>query len=116
MWEIWAIFGYPEKLNTRSPRICGKVSDHCLICWIRVFQCSIQWVTIAESASKHSSLKGEFCVISVTFFVRIAKDTKVLDMAKYAKTQQQIDEIGRMLGGWIKHFKGEKEESESAPL
>ena len=44
---------------------------------------------------------------------RIAKDTKVLDTAKYAKIQQQIDEIGRMLGGWIKHFKGE---SESAPL
>jgi len=46
-------------------------------------------------------------------FVRIAKDTKVLDTAKYAKIQQQIDEIGRMLGGWIKHFKGE---NESAPL
>jgi len=46
-------------------------------------------------------------------FVRIAKDTKVLDTAKYATIQQQIDEIGRMLGGWIKHFKGE---NESAPL
>lgn len=45
-------------------------------------------------------------------FVRITKDTKVLDTAKYAKIQQDIDEIGRMLGGWIKHFKAE---SESAP-
>ena len=42
-------------------------------------------------------------------FVRIAKDTKVLDTAKYAKIQQDIDEIGRMLGGWIKHFKAESE-------
>ncbi len=52
-------------------------------------------------------------------FVRIAKDTKVLDMAKYTKIQQDIDEIGRMLGGWIKHLKAPEkteEESESAPL
>jgi hypothetical protein len=46
-------------------------------------------------------------------FVRIAKDTKVLDTVKYAKIQQDVDEIGRMLGGWIKHF---KVETESAPL
>ena len=45
-------------------------------------------------------------------FVRAAKDTKALDAGKHAKVQQDIDEIGRMLGGWIKHFRAE---SESAP-
>ena len=38
-------------------------------------------------------------------FVRLSKDTKLIEAGKYAQIQQQIDEIGRMLGGWIKHYK-----------
>lgn len=37
--------------------------------------------------------------------VRLAKDTKAIDLKKYAQIQQIIDEIGRMLGGWIKSTK-----------
>lgn len=35
-------------------------------------------------------------------FLRLAKDTKVLDVKKYVGLQQAVDEIGRMLGGWLK--------------
>lgn len=45
LWDIWVIFGYKERPNARSSKICGSTSDHCLICWIKVFQCSIQLVT-----------------------------------------------------------------------
>ena len=38
-------------------------------------------------------------------FIRLAKDTKVIDLAKYDNFQQHIDEIGRMLGGWIRQTK-----------
>ena len=38
-------------------------------------------------------------------FVRLAKDTKTVDNEKYIAMQQLIDEIGRMLGGWIKSTK-----------
>lgn len=37
--------------------------------------------------------------------VRLAKDTKTIDLKKYVLVQQIIDEIGRMLGGWIKSTK-----------
>lgn len=37
--------------------------------------------------------------------VRLAKDTKAIDLKKYTQLQQIIDEIGRMLGGWIKSVK-----------
>ena len=33
-------------------------------------------------------------------FLRIAKDLKILDNKKYIILQKQIQEIGRMLGGW----------------
>lgn len=35
-------------------------------------------------------------------FVRLLKDTRSLDTKKYIILQKSIDEIGRMLGGWIR--------------
>lgn len=38
-------------------------------------------------------------------FVRLSKDTKVIDHKKYLALQTLMDEIGRMLGGWLKSTK-----------
>lgn len=40
-------------------------------------------------------------------FIRLMKETKVIviDNKKYAAPQELIDEIGRMLGGWIRSIK-----------
>ena len=38
-------------------------------------------------------------------FVRLAKDVKAIDNKKYVRLEGIIDEIGRMIGGWIKATK-----------
>jgi hypothetical protein len=38
-------------------------------------------------------------------FIRLMKDTKGIDNKKYLAVQAQTDEIGRMLGGWIRSTK-----------
>ena len=38
----------------------------------------------------------------VRFFIRLLKETRAIDTKKYANLQEMIDEIGRMLGGWIR--------------
>jgi len=38
-------------------------------------------------------------------FIRLLKDTKVIDTKKYIDLENIIDEIGRMLGGWMKSIK-----------
>lgn len=35
-------------------------------------------------------------------FIRLMKDMRAIDNKKYTLIQSQIDEIGRMLGGWIR--------------
>ena len=35
-------------------------------------------------------------------FLRLAKDLKIMDLKKYGVLEEMVDEIGRMLGGWIK--------------
>lgn len=36
------------------------------------------------------------------FLIRLSYDVKAIDQKKYIRLQKLIDEIGRMLGGWIK--------------
>lgn len=38
-------------------------------------------------------------------FLRLAKDVKALDTKKLVMLQEMVDEIGRMLGGWMKSVK-----------
>lgn len=38
-------------------------------------------------------------------FIRLSKDIKAIDNKKYLLIQEHTDEIGRMLGGWIKSVK-----------
>jgi len=35
-------------------------------------------------------------------FLRLCRDVKAIDTKKYIEWEEAIDEIGRMLGGWIK--------------
>lgn len=41
---------------------------------------------------------------TLRIFIRLTKDVAVLDFKKYLILQQDIDEIGRMLGSWIKRL------------
>ncbi|HCC60295.1 MAG: hypothetical protein A2402_03455 [Candidatus Staskawiczbacteria bacterium RIFOXYC1_FULL_37_43] len=38
-------------------------------------------------------------------FIRLMKEVKTLDNKKYVSLQEDVDEVGRMLGGWIKSTK-----------
>lgn len=42
---------------------------------------------------------------TLKFFVRIARDLNILDEKKYLGLQASLQEIGRMLGGWLRSAK-----------
>lgn len=48
-----------------------------------------------------TSLKLNFLRV----FLRLMKEVKAFDSKKYIVLEEMIDEIGRMLGGWIKSTK-----------
>ena len=49
-------------------------------------------------------------------YLRLALDIKIINQKKFVVLQEQIDEIGRMLGGWIKSLnqKAQKNKSTSS--
>ncbi|PIS34737.1 MAG: hypothetical protein COT37_01110 [Parcubacteria group bacterium CG08_land_8_20_14_0_20_43_9] len=38
-------------------------------------------------------------------FIRLSKEIKMLDNKKYILLQESVDEIGRMLGGWLRSIR-----------
>jgi hypothetical protein len=57
----------------------------------------------AKGSVKAASLdKASVKLNILRFFVRTLKETKAIDNKKYIVLQTMIDEIGRMLGGWIR--------------
>ncbi len=80
--------------------------------WQRVDTTCIDLIELVISASnrqkaeKLPSLEEASIKLNLLrIFVRMAKDTKVIDPKKYLAMQVLMDEIGRMLGGWIRASK-----------
>lgn len=46
--------------------------------------------------------RGSIKLNTFRFLVRLMKDTKSLDSKRYLVLQTSVDEIGRMLGGWMR--------------
>lgn len=77
--------------------------------WERCENLSLEILELALLASqrpkttKLSALETASVKLNVLrFLVRLAKETLVIDTKKYLALETAIDEIGRMLGGWIK--------------
>lgn len=57
----------------------------------------------SKSADKSLVLERASTKLNILrFFVRLMKETRSIDVKKYTALQEYIDEIGRMLGGWIR--------------
>jgi four helix bundle protein len=63
-------------------------------------------IILASQLSKTDKLpvlqKASIKLDVLKVFIRLCKDLKILDNKKYLILESQIQEIGRMLGGWIK--------------
>lgn len=62
---------------------------------------------IKASKARRENKKDQLHNIStqldtLRIFIRLMKELSVLDIKKYTQIQQYIQEIGKMLGGWIK--------------
>lgn len=66
----------------------------------------LEYIIEASHLSKAEKLpalqKANVKIDLLRVFLRLCKDTKVLNMKQYIQAEQNLDEIGKMLGGWIK--------------
>jgi hypothetical protein len=69
----------------------------------------LEYITTASQTArtaKLSTLENASAKLNILrIFIRLMKETKGIDNKKYIALQAQADEIGRMLGGWIRSIK-----------
>jgi four helix bundle protein len=68
----------------------------------------LELLIAAGSASKNEKIgfirKANIKFDTLKIFLRLGNEIKMLDDKKYLVLQKQIQEIGRMIGGWQKSF------------
>ena len=71
----------------------------------------IESIMQASGESKKEKLptleRASFKLNMLRVFIRLMKDVKTIDGKKYLVLESAIDEMGRMLGGWIRSVKAE---------
>lgn len=71
----------------------------------------IEGILLASSQQKTTKLPAlervSLKLNMLRIFIRLMKDTKALDSKKYIALESLIDEIGRMLGGWIRSIRAD---------
>jgi len=69
----------------------------------------LEYIMQASNESKIEKLsvleKASIKLNMLRVFVRLMKDIKSIDNKKYIELESILDEIGRMLGGWIRSIK-----------
>ena len=72
---------------------------------LEVIECIMQ----ASGESKKEKLptleRASIKLNMLRVFIRLMKDVKTIDGKKYMNLESVVDEIGRMLGGWIRSIK-----------
>ena len=101
--DLYKIFHEYRRLVPKNDRhtIFAR-TDNLLIDTI---QCFLE-AGYAGSANKLSVLERASVNLNmIRFFIRLMKEMKTIDNKKYVDLQLLIDEIGRMLGGWIRSIR-----------
>ena len=77
----------------------------------RLDKLALEFLELMLSASKEQAEKltmlerADSKLETLKILLRLAKDTQSLDGKKYIHLESYLQEIGKMLGGWLKHAK-----------
>ncbi len=101
--QTYEVYKEIHKLRNSIPK-----QDRCTI-WQRVENTTLEileGILTTTSSSKIKKLEilenTSHKLNMLKILVRLAKDTKIININKYIYLQEKLDEIGRMLGGWLR--------------
>jgi len=99
-YELYKVFHDYRRLVLKSDRF--TIFQRCEDIIIDIVELFLE-AGYSKSANKVPILeKASIKLNTLRFLIRLMKDTKSIDNKKYVALQEMIDEIGRMLGGWIR--------------
>ena len=99
-YELYSVFHEYRRVVSKADRFTVyERSENLIVDLIELFL----EAGYTKSGNKSAVLeKASVKLNTLRFFIRLMKETRVFDLKKYTTLQGMIDEIGRMLGGWIR--------------
>jgi len=99
-YDLYKILHEYRKVVPKSDRF--TVFERCEQSLLDVIEAILQ-ASSQNKQEKVSALNRASLKLNVLrIFIRLLKDIKAIDIKKYVKLETMVDEIGRMLGGWIR--------------
>ncbi|MCB0318624.1 MAG: diversity-generating retroelement protein Avd [Bdellovibrionales bacterium] len=86
----------------------------CENCSLRILEMLIQAGYLNQKQRLNQLITISAQIDMLRIFLRLAFDTKVFNQKKHIEFLTSLDEIGRMLGGWLKSIKKETEVPEDS--
>lgn len=99
-FELYKIFHEYRKLIPKGDRFTVYERSESLIIEVIEYLAEAGYMNRGNKVEilERASVK----LNTLRLLIRLMKETKALDLKKYTNLQVIIDEIGRMLGGWIR--------------
>ncbi|MBI3589294.1 MAG: four helix bundle protein [Candidatus Liptonbacteria bacterium] len=72
--------------------------------FIEILELTLEASYLPRNRKAPSIEKAVIKLGSLKFFLQVAWEIKALKTSQYALVSEKIDEIGRMLGGWLKQI------------
>lgn len=99
-YELYKLFHEYRKVVSKANRF--TIYERCENLIVDIIECFLE-AGYTKTMNKNLILeRASVKLNTLRLFICLMKETYVLDMKKYLKLQEMIDEIGRMLGGWIR--------------
>ncbi len=93
-------YGYLELFPKKDKHALGAKCEHYIIA---VLELLLETSYLPKIEKRPLLLKANNKFETLKVFIRLLKELKIIDLKKYTVLQSAIQEIGRMLGGWIKN-------------
>ena len=103
LYDFYRLFhGLLNKFPKNEKYTLGQTIEQTTLDIIKdIFACSSPERLVRKSYLNSASVKLDL----LKLLVRLAYDIKTINQGAYLRTQTLLQEIGRMLGGWIRSIK-----------
>lgn len=92
-------YGYLKLFPKKDQYLLGKRCEDAILEFMQLILLAVS-LPKEEKRQTLVTANGKFDQLKV--LLRVARELKMIDTKKYLSLQEKIQEIGRMLGGWLR--------------
>lgn len=99
------ILWYSQKISKYPKKYKYTIGDRITNCKLDILEKIIEAKYNERKKKSHFLRQANITIEKLRFLVRLSKDLQCISIKEYEYSQKEINEIGKMVGGWEKYSK-----------